>query len=317
MNLELLRRHFHTILAVLFMGGLVVVGLRMEAPDHNAVLSAAMADLASRETLSGTIRIETLMPSDTLGLRVPGVPVIRLPIGIAGPFRMALGKSGTPILAAELSLALEGGETTADAPGADIVTDGHGVTYVRPRNIPVESLNGTWMRMTAQDFAELTGGDAVIAPAVAAPRDPDLAPAMSLLRDGILRVDGVLAPEDVAGHATRHYRVATVPEKATAFIDAMNAQFLGRDLSDADRAAWAKRTTGFALVAEAWVDKDVPTLRRFGFDLRPLEGNDAAPVRVIIDFGIADAPVTDRIPDGAVDLMEAFIEISGMVGVPS
>jgi hypothetical protein len=317
MNFEIVRRHLREILAVLFMGGLVVVGLHMKAPDHDAALTAAMADLVAHGTLSGTIRIETLMPSDTLGFHTPNVPVIRLPIGIAGPFRVALGKDVPPIFAADLSLALEGGETTTDAPGADVVTDGHDATYIRPRNLPVKSLNGQWMRMTSQEFAEVTGGTTVVADAASPPRDPDLGSLKALIASGIVQVDLLLAPEDVAGHATRHYRVVPVAEKFGAFIDAVNMQFLGRDLTNADREAMAKKMAGFTLVAEAWIDKDAPVLRRFGFDLRPIAGNDAAPIRVVIDFGPADGPVEDSIPEDSTDLMETFLKQSGTAVAPS
>ena len=71
MNFDAVRRHVPAILAVLVMGGLVVVGLSMCSPNHGAVLDAAMVDLVSYETLSGTIRIETLVASDTLGLADP------------------------------------------------------------------------------------------------------------------------------------------------------------------------------------------------------------------------------------------------------
>ncbi len=315
MNPMIDRRLASAALIILGMSALVAVGLSLSQPDHDAVLSAAMMDLAAREVVTGTIRIETLVPSGVLGLGLQDAPNIRLPIGVAGSFRFDLGSEGRPpVFAAELLLALEGGETLPDAPGMDILTTGHGTVYLRPHDFPtaeefgidMAQLDGRWFRVATREFAALTGGDVLAANEVPT-RDPDLSGMKSMLADGVFTVVRRIAAEDIGGLPTRHYRVAPSSAPFLLFLEDAIEQFLGRDRTDAEQEALLRSAAGAGIVAEAWVDAETPTLRRFGFDVVAIDGSDAAPVRVIIDITPSESPVVDMVPVDAESFLEAIL----------
>jgi hypothetical protein len=317
MTNEQIRRYA---LVALGMIAVVAIGLRMGGPDHKGAVTAAFAGLAAREEVSGTIRIETLVSSDAIGIRAPGVPAIRLPIGVAGPFRLSMPKGAAPLFAADLHLALEGGETTADAPSVDLVTDGHGALAIRPHRFPssaqvgidAQQLNDRWLRISAEEFALLTGAPATEAPEDGAPlAAPDARAFMASLAAAPLTAAVRIGSAEVGGRDTWHYRIGTDAATLVAFVEEATSQYLGRPLTEADRAAMDAALSSNDVVAEVWVGKEDGALAKFGFDLRPREGNDAPPVRVILEFGGDAAPSADRMPEDAVDLMQTFLQQLG------